>query len=260
MALIARQNSALFTGFYYRELTARFAGSAVGFAWVLLGPLLLLGIYSLVLGQLFQQRAPELGTGNYTLFVAIALWPWMMFADGVTRGMLSIQANGSLVKKVAFPHILLVFAAVSAAFTQHLLAYALVLLLFSVMGAGLSFTGVPIVVVYLAVLYLLALGTAALLASLQTMLRDVEQIVSPLLMMLQFLTPVLYPLSIIPADIRPWLDWNPIATVVLRIRENLLAGPHIQAGDWIVVAVALLVLGLGLFMFKRLSPYFEDFL
>ena len=249
--------------FTERELKTRFAGNIAGWAWALVAPLLLLGIYALVFGQVFRPRASDLGTDSYLLFVAIALWPWLMFSDGVTRGMMAIQANGSLVKKIAFPQILLVLAAVSAAFVQHLAGYAAVLVVLAVSGAGgtaLNWAGLPVVLGYLVILFVLTLGVAAFLASLQTLLRDVEQVVNAAMMMLHYLTPVLYPLSMIPVEYRHYFAWNPLAHIVARIRESLLVGPQVYAGDLAAMAVAAAACLVGYLMFQRLSPYFEDFL
>lgn len=250
----------LFLRFTERELSSRFAGSSLGVAWALVGPLLLLAIYSFVFGQILRPRLSDLGTESYTLFVAIALWPWMMFADGIARGMNAVQTNGALVKKVAFPHLLLVGSAVSAAFVLHLVGYVGVLAVLALFGSPIAWAGVPVALYYLCVLFGFTLGLAAFFAALQTLMRDTEQAVNPAVMMLHYLTPVLYPITLIPLAYRGWLDWNPLATIVTRIREALLLGSGFQVGDlmplvWMVVALAL-----GLWLFRRLSPYFEDFL
>jgi lipopolysaccharide transport system permease protein len=252
--------SRLFLHFTEREIKSRFADSGLGLLWALLGPLLLLAIYSFVFGQLFKQRAVALDTDSYTLFVATALWPWMMFADGVSRGMQSIQQNASLVKKVAFPHFLLVASAVTAAFTLHLIGYAAVLVALAAGGSPIHLGGVPLAMAYIIVLYVFTLGVAALLAALQTLIRDVEQAVNPAIMMLHYLTPVLYPLSMIPENYRGWLDWNPLALIVTRIRSALLADTTVVPADLGPPLIALVALCVGAWVFARLSPYFEDFL
>ena len=249
----------LFLHFTERDLKSRFAGSAFGMLWSLISPLLLLAIYSFIFGQILQQRATGLGTSSYTLFVAVALWPWMMFADGVLRGMQSIHANASLVRKVAFPHILLVMSSVTAAFATHLIGYVLVLAMLSAFDTPITLMGAGLALYYLALTFIITLGIATLLAALQTLLRDVEQIVTPILMMLQYVTPVLYPLTMIPESYRGWLTWNPLGTVVQRLRDALLSGDSFHAGDFHLLVLAIMALLLGLWLFRRLSPSFEDF-
>lgn len=258
--MIATSNKLLLARFTEREIFARFAGSALGLSWALLGPLLLLAIYSFVFGQLFQQRLGDLGTESYTLFVATAMWPWMMFSDGVLRAMQSIHANTALVKKVAFPHILLIGAAINGVFIVHLAGYLAVLAVLGIAGLPVKLDGIPVVAVAIVTLYCLAFGIGAILASLQTLLRDVEQAVTPFLMMLYYLTPVLYPLTLIPAEYRHWLNWNPLAYLMQRLRDAWLTGGALQLGDFWMLLAAMLIAFIGAAFFLRLSPYFEDFL
>lgn len=250
----------LLARFTEREILSRFAGSAFGLIWALATPLLLLAIYSFVFGHLFKQRLGDLSTDSYIVFLAIALWPWMMFQDGVMRAMQSVQANAPLVKKVAFPHLLLVVAAVNSVFIVHLAGYAAVLVLLAATGTTLHLAGIPSVLLAILTLYLIAIGVGAFLAALQTVLRDVEQVVAPALMMLQFLTPVLYPLSAIPEAYRDWFAWNPLTTVMQHMRDGLLQGTAPQFTDLTMLLVGAVFVVIGISFFVRLSPYFEDFL
>ena len=202
----------------------------------------------------------DLSADSYIVFLAVALWPWMMFADGVMRAMQSVQANAPLVKKVAFPHLLLVLAAVNSAFLVHLAGYAAILVFLAATGSTLYLAGIPSALFAIVTLYLLAVGVGAFLAALQTLLRDVEQIVAPALIMLQFLTPVLYPITVIPAAYRTWFAWNPLTGVMQRLRDGLLLGTAPQLGDLSMLFVGILVAIIGIGFFARLSPYFEDFL
>jgi ABC-type polysaccharide/polyol phosphate export permease len=250
----------LLARFTERELFSRFAGSTLGLLWALLGPLLLLAIYSFVFGQLFKQRLGDLGTDSYTLFVATALWPWMMFSDSVLRAMQSIHGNAALVKKVAFPHVLLVLAAINGVFLMHMAGYVAVLTVLGIAGMSVRLDGLPVVLISIATMYFLALAVGAILAALQTLLRDVEQAITPAMMMLYYLTPVLYPISLIPQEYRHWLSWNPLAHIMQRLRDGLLLGGGMQIGDLWMLLTAVVIAMLGLAFFTRLSPYFEDFL
>ena len=87
-----------------REIFSRYAGSVSGVAWTFLQPLAQLAIFSFVFSHVFRAGVPAGYTGiSYTAFVAVALWPWIMFAEGVQRGMGAVGANAGLVKKVAMP-------------------------------------------------------------------------------------------------------------------------------------------------------------
>jgi ABC-type polysaccharide/polyol phosphate export permease len=250
----------LLVRFTERDVLSRFSGSAFGLFWALASPLMLLAIYAFVFGQLFKTRMGDLSADSYIVFLALALWPWMMFADGVMRALQSIQANAPLVKKVAFPHLLLVLAAVNSVFLVHVAGYIAILMLLIATGNTLHAAGIPSALLAIATLYLLAVGAGAFLAALQTLLRDVEQVVAPALMMLQFLTPVLYPVAIIPEAYRHWFTWNPLTAVMQQLRDGFLLGTAPQFADLSMLVAGLVVAMVGVGFFARLSPYFEDFL
>jgi lipopolysaccharide transport system permease protein len=252
-------SSHLLYTFTERELVTRYAGSVLGFFWTLLGPILMLVIYSMVFGRLFAADASALGT-SYIHYVAMGLWPWLLFSDALTRGLAVIQANGALIKKVAFPHVIPVIASVASTFVIHLIGYIAVLLILAAMGSTMQASGIFGVIIMLCGLFAFSLGLALMLAALQTILRDVEQAIQPAMLMLYFLTPVLYPVSIIPVAYRAWFEWNPIAMMVQRIRDHLMKAPGLGMIDLYVLMVGGVVLLIGWLIFQRLSPHFEDFL
>ncbi len=249
----------LFTAFTLREIRSRYSGSVLGLAWAFIGPLAMLFIYALVFGTILKPSAANLGAPSYLMFLGAALWPWMMFSDGLTRGMGAIKANASLVRKVAFPHAVLVLSAVSATVMLHLVGYVAVLAVLAYLYGGVSLAGLPAALFVLASLLLFTLGLALLLAALHTLLPDIEQATQPLLMMLYFLTPVLYPQSVIPEPYREWFAWNPLALMIQRLREHLFGQPMLNLADGAVMIIAIVILLIGYAVFIRLSPHFEDF-
>src|SRR3954468_14400334 len=131
----ARQWAWLLASFTRREILNRYAGSVSGLAWTLLHPLAQLAVYSFVFSRVFRVGVPEGYAGvSYVGFVAIALWPWIMFSEGLARAMGSIAANGGLIRKVAFPHRLLVFASVIASCAVHVAGFLAVLVVLRVAG------------------------------------------------------------------------------------------------------------------------------
>ncbi|MBL8520331.1 MAG: ABC transporter permease [Betaproteobacteria bacterium] len=245
-----------------REWQQRFAGSTLGLLWTLAGPLIQLAIFSFVFGQIFKGRVDGLGTDNYATFVALGLWPWLMFSEGVLRGTTAVSSNGNLVKKAAFPHVVLVAAAVSAAFLAHLAGFAAVLVVLAALGQSFKLSGLPALVLILGLMFLLALGLAMAFAALQVFVRDTEHALAPALTMLQYLTPVLYPLTVLPEAYRGWLEWNPMVGYVTSVRAALIpAAPDIAIlPSPAVVAASVVTFIVGLLLLRRLSPYFEDHL
>jgi ABC-type polysaccharide/polyol phosphate export permease len=251
----------LLASFVRREVLNRYAGSATGLAWTLLHPLAQLAVFAYVFSRVFRVGVPPGYPGvGYVTFVAIALWPWILFSEGLQRGMGAIAANAGLIRKVAFPHRLLVFSAVLGTCVVHCAGYVVVLLALRVAGEPVHLSALPLAFVLLVPYVLLATGIAAFLAALQTLLRDVEHAVQVVLQVLFYATPILYPATLAPASLQPWMRMNPLGWFSERLREILLQGSGLVAGDFAIAAACVVVLAAGLWFFERLSPHFEDFL
>lgn len=251
----------LLLSFARREVVSRYAGSFTGLAWTLLHPLAQLAIFAVVFSQIFRIGVPA-GYPNvsYVAFVAIALWPWIMFSEGLMRAMASIAANAGLIRKVAFPHWLLVFAAVLASCAVHGVGYLAVLLVLRVMGEPIRLSGLPVAFLLLLPYMLLATGLGAALAALQTLVKDVEHGIQVVITMLFYASPILYPATIVPEWARPWVQANPLAWFSERLREVLLVGGTFVPGDAAAALGCVAVFAAGMWVFQRLSPHFEDFL
>ena len=251
----------LLLSFTRREILGRYAGSVTGLAWTLLHPLAQLAIYAFIFSQIFRIGVPAgYSHVSYVTFVAVALWPWIMFSEGLQRAMLSIAANAGLIRKVAFPHRLLVYAAVLACCAVHAVGFVAVLTALRMAGEPIHLARIALAVVLLVPYMLLAAGIGAILAGLQTLLRDVEHVVQVILTIVFYASPILYPLSLIPQPLQPWAAINPLAWFSDRLREVLLQGSGFVAGDAIVALGCIAVFAAGLWFFQRLSPHFEDFL
>lgn len=251
----------LLWSFTWRELTSRYAGSVAGAAWAIAHPLALLGVYAFVFTAVMRIQLPtEISGVAYVTFLAVTLWPWLMFTEALVRGSGAIRSNEGLVRKVAFPHRLLVYAAVFSSFAVHMVGYLVVLATLRAMGEPLALARAPAAGVVLAALLVGTLGVAAFLAAVQTLLRDIEHVISVVIMLLFYATPVLYPTSLVPEAVRPWFAANPLTYVAERLREILLSGSGLVAGDLAMLAVALALFAGGFWVFERLSPHFEDFL
>jgi homopolymeric O-antigen transport system permease protein len=257
-ALHVARHRALFTNFFRRELFSRYLGSVSGFAWAFLHPLALLGVYHFVFTTVF--RAGPMNGKSFLLFVAVALWPWLAAQEALQRGTVSIGGYAGLIRKVAFPHELVVYASVAATLVLQFAGYLVVLVVLALFGEPVHFEGLLLAIPLWIVLAVAVTGLALALAALQVFVRDVEHILLPVLMILMYLTPILYPLSLVPERMRPWVAANPFGYLVERLRDALLEGRLALAwGDALAVVVAVVLFAGGRWLFLRLSPHFEDF-
>ncbi len=119
------RHRALFGNFFHRELFSRYLGSVSGLAWAFVHPLALLAVYHFVFTTVF--RAGPMDGKSFLLFVAVALWPWLAAQEALQRGTVSIASYAGLIRKVAFPHELVVYASVAATLALQFAGYLVVL-------------------------------------------------------------------------------------------------------------------------------------
>lgn len=242
-----------------RELQARYRGSLLGLFWAVLVPLSLLGIYTLVFGSIFKARwtGSDGTTQSYAVLVFLGLIVFQFFAENIGRAPSLVLENVSYVKKVVFPlQVLPWVTALVAAFNACLSLVLLGLLIFVVSDVPLSVVLLPLV---LAPLVPFTLGVTWLLAGLGVYLRDLRQFVGILVTALNFASPVFYPLSLVPEDVRTVLRLNPLVGIMENARAVAVYG---DAPDWgemgIITVVSLVVAAAGHALFCRLKGGFAD--
>lgn len=247
--------------FARREIHGRYLGSLSGLTWALLHPLLQLALYATVFVHIFGARIPEAAEIGFVPYVAAGFWAWLLFAEGVARGLPAIVDNASLIGKVKMPAEVLVLASILATFAVHLVGFALVLVLLALTGTRIDLLGALLALPVLAMLGVLTLGMGLALAACQVFIRDLAQIVQQLLAFGFFLTPILYTRSMLPEFARPLMGLNPLTYYPEKLRALLLHG-HYQPtqADLLALAVAAIALVLGIGLFRRLTHHFEDFL
>lgn len=256
------QHRALLGALVRREVQNRYAGSAWGLLWALLQPLMMLGIYALVFVYVFRVQLPQAHPDQpYVLWVALTLWPWLAFQEGTLRGASAVIAHANLVKKVAFPHELLVYGAVVSTLALHAVGYTVVLGVLKLAGLGVSWHVIPAALWAWAVLGMAALALGLALAAIQVFVRDMEHISSQLFTLLFYASPVLYPMALVPPSLTQAMALNPLSYVLEATRNAGLGGGlttwPLMLGS-LVVAAILWILGRALF--NRLAPHFEDML
>jgi ABC-type polysaccharide/polyol phosphate export permease len=250
----------LLASFAWRELRARYKGSALGFAWNFLNPLLQLVVFWILFGVLLQSR-PITASGEkpFPIFLFVGLLPWTFFSSSLLGGAASIVANGSIVKKVRLPVQLLPAASVLSALVNFLLSLVILFAVLALVGPrhpeGL--VSLPLLV---AIQLVMGLGFAYLLAALNVFFRDVEHILGILLLAWYFLTPILFPIAIL-AD-RPrelaLMYLNPMTSVIVGYQRALLDGLPPEWGPLAYSAVfALVIFVIGFAYFRRVKDDFE---
>jgi ABC-type polysaccharide/polyol phosphate export permease len=248
---------ALIATLVVRELRARYRGSFLGFLWSFLNPLLLMLVYVLVFS--IYLRVPM---EHYAVFLFTGLLPWLWFSSSLGHATGVIVGSGALVKRILFPAEILPLVSVLSNLLNLLLSLPLLfvfLLAFGIRpGAVIAF--LPVL---LLIQFVLTVGLALPLAAVNVHLRDVEQILSNLLVLLFFLSPILYPVSTVPLTVhvggalsvplRPLYFLNPIAGLVQGYQNIIFFGrePHWIHLAMVAACAAVAFIG-GYWIFDRL--------
>jgi ABC-type polysaccharide/polyol phosphate export permease len=260
-ASILGLDPAFFKQLVIRQLREDYLENITGFAWLILQPLILLAVYAFVFTQIFRSRIADGGDIGFVPYLAIAFWPWTAFSEAILKASSSVSSNAALVSKVAFSKELLPLATVTSTFLMHGVGYLAVLLVLQLLGTDLHWLTLPFVVLIYVLLWILAGAIALFTASLQVFIRDVAQILPPLMTFWFFTTPILYSVTMLPESLAGFMSFNPMTWFMVQLREALLFG-NVALNLTLIVVLFLVPLcfALGLSWFRRFSGHFEDFL
>jgi homopolymeric O-antigen transport system permease protein len=244
----------LFLNLFRRELRVKYRGSVLGLGWTLVLPLALMGVYTVVFSVLLDAVSID----HYPLFLLSGLVTWVFFQGALQSSCTSLLGQASLVKQVRFPRQLLPFAVVGTNAVTLLVMLAVLIPLNLVVipeTRSTFWAGLPLLLPLVA----LAGGLALVLAAVTVVFRDVEHLLTAILLPWFFLTPVLYTFDLPGIGEHPNLVnvlhyANPVAPLVIAIRDPLFFGELPQLGDVVYVVVAALVaLGTAALVFRRLD-------
>lgn len=250
----------LFRALLEREINNRFLGGALSPVWWLAQPLLSLGVYALVFGLFMRAAVPARYGDSFVAYLAVGLWPWLAFAESVTRSATSLIAQASLITKTALPRAFVPLSTVIVTFALNWLALTAIVLLFKALGFSMHVSGILFSLPAWVTLFLTALGLGWIVSAAQVLVRDIDGMLGPLFMLLSFVCGIQYGLESIPADWRDVVLANPFTQVIARMHDTYLAGVGFTLIDVYLVAGAALIALLGYAFFKRVAPHVDDYL
>lgn len=236
-----------------KDLRTRYKGSVLGFLWTFVNPLLQLIVYSVVFSVIMRVQMDK-----YYIYMFVGLLPWIFFCNCVQGGANSVMAGQDLIKKIYFPRLVLPIATVSAAFMNMLFSMVVMFAALFVSGKGITMQIIYLPLLLL-LLYFLGLGLAFVFSACNVYLRDLEHILGIITMSLFYVTPVIYPVSMVPERFLKILYLNPMTPMVMAFQDILYyqRAPHLDTLI-IVVAYALIALVAGYFIFQRLQRNFVE--
>jgi lipopolysaccharide transport system permease protein len=257
--LVERRN--LLSQLVRRDFQQRFVGSAAGWLWGIIHPLVLLMSWYFVFQICLKTPLPKTEvTTNYALFLFCGFLPWMLFSDTVQRSASSLLDHANLITKTIFPSEIVPVSIFLSSLVNHLIALGLALALVGVYAKHVSVWMLTLPV-YIVLIGLLAVGLGWIVAGLHVYLRDTSQVLMVVLTFWFWLTPIFIDEGFFPGRFRFLLRANPLAFLVRAYRDRLLSNQHPSMREMAIIAayaVSFFVLG-GLF-FRHLKRGFADVL
>lgn len=237
------------------DFKIKYDNSALGYLWSLLKPLLMFGTLYLVFSVFVRWQVE-----NYRLYLLLGIILWNFFAEITLNSMLMLEGKGPILKKIYFPRWIIV---ISSSLTS-LLTLFLNLIVFFVFYA---FSGVHpqlsifLLLVYLVELYMLSVGLAFLLCALYPKFRDVHHIWEVFVQLGFWITPIIYPVAIVPAKFHKIIFANPMARIIQGCRDAVIgnSSQFLTLNSHVIIIGAIGILfAFGTMFFNRLSPYFAE--
>lgn len=235
-----------------KELKSRYKSTTLGFLWIFVNPLLQMIVMTIVFSYFLKVNIQ-----NYPLFVFSGLLPWMFFSLSLQSGTTSLIANRDLIKKVPFPKELLPISSVFAhlfTFFLSLLILVFFVIIFSGFTLNLLFL-IPIVILQT----ILSIAIVLLLSSLDIYYRDVSFVLQSVILVWFYLTPIFYSIKFIPSKYHFLYDLNPMVGIIASFQSIFLKTDFFSLNALIISIIeTILLLIMGIFVFKRRSKYFAD--
>ena len=241
--------------FVWRDVKVRYKQTVLGALWAVLQPLAATGLFTIFFGRLGGMSKQV--AGPYALFIYVGLQPWTFFANGVTAAANSVVGNTNMISKIYFPRLIIPVAAIASGLLDFAIAFAFLLVLMPVYGVrpALPFLTTPLFVVGMIVS---AAGSGILLAALIVAYRDFRYVITFLVQLWMFATPVLYPLDVIPARWRLLYAANPMVGMISGFRAAVLGGPFPLDVMLVSTLSAVVILIVGVQYFMQVERRFAD--
>ena len=239
-----------------REITQRYKQSVLGYAWVILNPLFQLIVMSYVFDTIL--RVPSLGV-PFIIFLSVALLPWNFFTQSISAASGVLVGNSNLITKIYFPREILVYSTIIAKMVDF--GYSCIVLI-----VFLILFKVPVTIYYLWILPIFIIqifftaGISLLVAAFNLFYRDIQYLLNLIILIWMYVTPIMYPIEIIPPQYRFIMSLNPMAVIINAYRQVILSGkdPNVYSLG-VAALVSFSIFAIGFIVFKKLEGEFADY-
>ena len=237
-----------------RDIKVRYKQTVLGAGWAIIRPVMTMVIFSVVFGQLAKMPSDGL---PYPIFVYAGLLPWTFFSASIGASGQSLVGSAHLVSKVYFPRLIIPLSSVGAGLVDLLISTVVLLLMMLWFGVGWSFNLLAAPLLLLFVTFT-ALGVGTLLSALTVAYRDFTHLTPFVVQIWMYVTPVIFPVSLVPERWQWLMYLNPMTGLVEGFRSAFLGKPFDLTGLGISFAIALTLFVIGVAYFEKVERSFAD--
>jgi lipopolysaccharide transport system permease protein len=249
----------LFYFFAWRDIKVRYKQTVLGAGWAILQPAITAAIFTV-----FFNKVAKIDTGSinipYPVFAYLGLTYWGAFTGATTNVSNSILTNAGVINKIYFPRLIPPLSAIALAIVDFLFAIIVFLLLILLFHVKVSTIGLLLAVPALGLLMFVSLAMGLLFAALNAKYRDMRSALPFIMQAMFFMTPVIYPITMIPEKYQLLAYFNPATGPISAIKALVFKQPVDWHGVAISALVALVIFIVGVFAFRRAERHFTDYL
>lgn len=243
-----------------RDFQSKYRNSLLGAAWNVLQPLAMIVVYTVIFSQIMRAKLPGVDSSfGYSIYLCAGILTWGMFAEVTTRSQNMFLDNANLLKKLSFPRLCLPVTIVASGLLNFLIVFGL-FTGFLVISGNFPGWAYLALIPMLILIVMFAVGLGIVLGVLNVFFRDVGQFFGIFITFWFWLTPIVYPISILPEGAQSIMTWNPMAAVMAAVQGILVYGnwPHWQSLIYpLILSLVLCLLGLRLFR-KRAGEIVDE--
>jgi ABC-type polysaccharide/polyol phosphate export permease len=235
------------------DFKLRYHGSALGYLWALLKPLLTFAVLNFVFSSMFNPRST--GTDTYSLQLLVGLMMFYFFAEGTSAGMSSLLSKAQLVTKIYVPRWTIILASTINATLIFLMNLLVIVFFFALKGFMPHWPAIAMFFVFSIFIYILILSFSLLTAPLYVKFRDLAMIWEVLVMIILYASPIIYPLATLPAKYHTLILLNPLAFIIHFTKESLINN-HFATLEQYLIFFAIVLAGfvLSIFSYRKFIP------
>jgi len=241
-----------------REVKSRYKQSILGYFWVILNPLAQMLVMSFAFSIIL--RIPTNAASNipYSIFLFVALLPWNLFANSLSSSAASLVSSASIITKVYFPRTILVLSTIIAKIIDFLFALIILIIYMIIYQIPINLNILWVIPIFF-IQQIFTLGLSLFFAASNLLYRDIQYLLTLIITLWLYLTPVIYPADIVPDKFKIFFQLNPMAVIINAYRQTVLGGgsPNLLSLS-IALTVSILTLYAGFSYFKSREKIFAD--